>query len=54
MVEDDDGVIYLNRISPIDPTCQDSPETLPRGKPKPPHDFDQEILENETLEAVFA
>ena len=48
VVEEDDGVIYLNRILPIDPTYQDSPETLPSGKPKPPHDFDQEILENET------
>ena len=47
-VEEDDGVIYLNRILPIDPTYQDSPDTLPGGKPKPPHDFDQEIFENET------
>ena len=48
VVEEDDGVIYLNRILPIDLAYQDSPETLPGGKPKPPHDFDQEILENET------
>ena len=48
VVEEDDGVIYLNRILPIDPTYQDSPDTLPGGKPKPPHDFDQEILENES------
>ena len=26
VVEEDDGVIYLNRILPIDPTYQDSPE----------------------------
>ena len=47
-VEEDDGVIYLNRILPIDPTYQDSPDTLPSGKPKPPHDFDQETLDDET------
>ena len=48
VVEEDDGVIYLNRILPIDPTYQDSPDTLPSGKPKPPHDFDQETLDDET------
>ena len=47
-VEEDDGVIYLNRILPIDTAYQDSSDTLPGGKPKPPHDFDQEILENES------
>ena len=47
-VEEDDGVIYLNRILPLDPTYQDASDTLPGGKPKPPHDFDQEILEDET------
>ena len=48
VVEEDDGVIYLNRILPVDPAYQDSSETLSSGRPKPPHDFDQEILENET------
>ena len=47
-VEEDDGVIHLNRILPTDPTYQDSPDTLPGGEPKPPHDFDQETLEDET------
>ena len=47
-VEEDGGVIYLNCILPIDPTYQDSPDTLPGGKPKSPHDFDQETLEDET------
>ena len=47
-VKEDDGVIYLNRILPIDPACQDSPDTMFGGKPKPPHDFDQQILENES------
>ena len=42
--EEDDGVIYLNRILPIDPTYEDSSDLLPCGKPKPPHDFDQETL----------
>ena len=48
VVEEDDGVIYLNRILPIDSTYQDSSDLLPSGKPKPPHDFDQETLEDET------
>ena len=48
LIEEEDGVIYLNRILPIDPTYQDSSDMLPGGKPKPPHDFDQEILENES------
>ena len=43
-VEEDDGVICLNRILPIDPAYQDSSDR----KPKPPHDFDQETLEDET------
>ena len=47
-IEEDDGVIYLNRIIPTDPSHQDSSDTLPSGEPKPPPDFDQEILENET------
>ena len=46
VVEEDDGVICL--ILPIDPTCEDSPDALPRGKPKPPNDFDQETLDDET------
>ena len=48
LVEEEEGVIYFNRILPIDTAYQDSPETLPGGKPKPPHDYDQETLENET------
>ena len=48
VVEEDDGVIYLNRILPIDPNYQDSPDTLPSGKPKLPHDFDQGTLDDET------
>ena len=47
-VEEDDGVICLIRILPIDATYQDSPDMLPGGKPKPPRDFDQETLEDET------
>ena len=46
--EEDDGVIYLNRILPIDPTHEDSLEFLTCGKPKPPHDFDQESLTEES------
>ena len=46
--EEDDGVIYLNRILPIDHTHQDSTDLLTCGKPKPPHDFDQETLVEET------
>ena len=44
LVED----IYLNRILPIDPTYEDSLEFLACGKPKPPHDFDQETLTEES------
>ena len=39
---------YLNRILPIDPTYEDSTDLLPCGKPKPPHDFDQETLTEES------
>ena len=46
--EEEDGVIYLNRILPIDPTYEDSYDLSPGGKPKPPHDHDQELLEDET------
>ena len=46
--EEDDGVIYLNRILPIDHTHQDSNDLLTCGKPKPPHDFDQETLVDES------
>ena len=46
--EEDDGVIYLNRILPIDHTHQDSTDLLACGKPKPPHDFDQETLVDES------
>ena len=46
--EEEDGVIYLNRILPIDHTHQDSADLLTCGKPKPPHDFDQETLVEET------
>ena len=46
--EEVDGVIYLNRILPIDPTYEDSSDLLPCGKPRPPHDFDQETLTDES------
>ena len=46
--EEDDGVIYLNRILPLDCTYQDSSDLLTCGKPKPPHDFDQETLIEES------
>ena len=46
--EEDDGVIYLNRILPLDPMFQDSTDLLTCGKPKPPHDFDQEMLIEES------
>ena len=46
--EEEDGVIYLNRILPIDPTYEDSYDLLPGGKPKPSHDHDQEVREDET------
>ena len=36
--EEDDGVIYLNRILPLDPMFQDSTDLLTCGKPKPPHE----------------
>ena len=48
MEEEDDGVIYLNRILPIDHTYQDSNDLLTCGKPKPPHDYDQETLVDES------
>ena len=38
--EEEDGVIYLNRILPIDPTYEDSYDLLPGGKTKTPHDYD--------------
>ena len=46
--EEDDGVIHLNRILPLDPTYEDSTDLLPCGKPRPPHDFDQETLTEES------
>ena len=46
--EEDDGLIYLNRILPLDHTHQDSTDLLACGKPKPPHDFDQETLVEES------
>ena len=46
--EEDDGTIYLNRILPLDPTHQDSTDLLACGKPKPPHDFDQETAIEES------
>ena len=48
MEEADDGVIHLNRILPLDPTYEDSTYLLPCGKPRPPHDFDQETLTEES------
>ena len=46
--EEEDGVIYLNRILPIEHTHQDSTDLLTCGKPKPPHDFDHETLVEES------
>ena len=46
--EEDDGIIHLNRILPLDPTYEDSTDLLSCGKPKPPHDFDQETLTEES------
>ena len=46
--EEEEGVTHLNRILPIDPTYEDSYDLSPGGKPKPPHDYDQEILGDET------
>ena len=46
--EEDDGVIHLNRILPLDSTYEDSTDLLSCGKPRPPHDFDQELLTEET------
>ena len=40
---EDNGIIHLNRILPIDPTYKDSDDRLPCGKPRPPHDFDQDL-----------
>ena len=45
---DDEGVIYLNRILSLDPTCEDLMDLLPCGKPRPPHDFDQNVLTEES------
>ena len=45
---EDEGVIFLNRILPIDPTCEDLMDLLPCGKPRPPHDFDQDVITDES------
>ena len=45
---EDDGVIHLNRILPLDPTYEGPTDFLSCGKPKPPHDFDQESLTEES------
>ena len=45
---EDEGVIHLNRILPLDPTYEDLMDLLPCGKPKPPHDFDQVVLTEES------
>ena len=46
--EEDDGVIHLHRILPLDPTYEDLTDLLPCGKSKPPHDFDQETHTEES------
>ena len=45
---EDDGIIHLNRILPLDPTYEDLSDLLPCGKPRPPHDFDQEAVTEES------
>ena len=45
---EDEGVTYLNRILPIDPTYDDLMDLLPCGKPRPPHDFDQDVITEES------
>ena len=45
---EDEGVIYLNRILPIDSTYEDLMDLLPCGKPRPPHDFDQDVITEES------
>ena len=45
---EDEGVIPLNRILPLDPTYEDLTDRLPCGKPRPPHDFDQDVLTEES------
>ena len=44
---EDEGVIHLNRILPLDPTYEDLTD-LPCGKPRLPHDFDQNVLTEES------
>ena len=46
--EEDDGVIHLHRILPLDPTYEDSTDLLSCGKPRPPHDFDRETHTQES------
>ena len=45
---EDEGVIHLNRILPLDPAYEDLMDLLPCGKPRPPHDFDQDVLMEES------
>ena len=45
---EDEGIIYLNRILPLDPTYEDQMDLLPCGKPRLPHDFDQDALTEES------
>ena len=40
---EDDGIIFLNRILPLDPTYEDLNDLLPCGKPRPLRDFDQDV-----------
>ena len=44
---EDEGVIHLNRILPLDPSYKEMTDSLPCGKPRPPHDFDQDVLTEE-------
>ena len=41
-------IIHLHRILPLDPTYEDSTDLLSCGKPRPPHDFDQETHTEES------
>ena len=41
-------MIHLNRILPIDPSYEELLEILPCGKRRPPHDFDQDVLTDES------
>ena len=45
---EDDGIIYLNRILPFDLTYENLHDILLCGKPRPPHDFDQDVTTEES------